>query len=108
MFKKAQLKLFAIITAILLAIFIAVLGSINIIMQAVMQRQSKDVLRKIAAGVEYDEKTSRFNITRPENFGQNPQEEPPSKPEGEPGTDELPPPTTQEDTAASGAVVVVV
>ena len=84
MFRKAQLRLFAIITAILVAIFIAVLGSINIIMQTMMQRQSKDVLKKIAAGVEYDENSSSFVITRPEDFGQKPDDrfgEPPSKPE---------------------------
>ena len=95
MFKKAQLKLFAIITCILLAIFIAVLGSVNIIMQAVMERQSKDVLKKIASGVEYDEKTSRFNITRPENFGQKPENEPPPKPDN----DRIPPSTEEEETS---------
>ena len=107
MFKKAQLKLFAIITCILLAIFIAVLGSINIIMQAVMQRQSKDVLKKIAAGVEYDEKTSHFNISRPENFGQKPEEweeEPPSKPEGQPGTDETVPASEEESSQSTETV----
>lgn len=82
MFKKAQLKVFAIITCILLAIFIAVLGSVNIIMQAVMQRQSKDVLKKIAAGVEYNDTTHQFMISRPENFGKKPvqDEVPPPKP----------------------------
>lgn len=63
MFKKVQLKFFAIITSILLAIFIAVLGSINIIMEAVMQRQSKITLKQIAAGVEYNEATSTFTFT---------------------------------------------
>jgi len=87
MFRKAQLKLFAIITCILLAVFIAVLGSINIIMQAVMQRQSKEVLKKIAVGVEYDEKTSTFTFKPSDNFdpGRNdwrdiPRTESPSKP----------------------------
>ena len=47
MFRKAQLRLFGIITAILLAIFIGVLSSVNLIMGAVMERQSKDVLRQI-------------------------------------------------------------
>lgn len=60
MFKKVQLKFFIMTTSILLAIFIAVLGSINLIMQAVMQRQSKVVLQQIASSVEYDEKTSSF------------------------------------------------
>lgn len=60
MFKKVQLKFFAITTSILLAIFIAVLASINLIMEAVMQRQTKVVLKKIATSIEYDEKTSTF------------------------------------------------
>lgn len=60
MFKKVQLKLFAIITSILLAVFIALLASINLIMEAVMQRQSIVVLRQIASSIEYDEKTSSF------------------------------------------------
>lgn len=104
MFRKAQLKLFAIITSILLAVFIAVLGSINIIMQAVMQRQSKDVLKKIAAGVEYDDRTKTFTITRPEAFGQkydNRFDEPPSKPTGEPGTDETLPASTEEESSTA-------
>ena len=89
MFKKAQLKVFAIITCILLAIFIAVLGSVNIIMQAVMQRQSKDVLKKIAAGVEYNDTTHQFMISRPENFGQKPEKNdpPPPKPTDTTGTE---------------------
>lgn len=78
MFRKAQMKLFAIITCILLAIFIAVLGSINLIMQAMMQRQSLDVLKKIASGVEY---SNGFVITRPEDFGQKSSEPPPKPPE---------------------------
>ena len=86
MFRKAQLKLFAIITCILLAIFVAVLGSINLIMQAMMQRQSMDVLKKIASGVDYS--NNGFVITRPEDFGQKPSEPPPSKPAAEPSSDE--------------------
>ncbi|MBR4627481.1 MAG: hypothetical protein IKO47_07270 [Ruminococcus sp.] len=109
MFRKAQFRLFAIITGILLAVFIAVLGSLNIIMQSVMQRQSKDVLKKIAAGVEYDDNTSSFRITRPEDFGQKPVDEPPFKPGGQPGSDFVPPSTepetvsdtTGEDTTAA-------
>ena len=62
MFKKVQLKFFGIIVSILLAIFIAVLGSINLIMDYLTERQSKNVLEKIAAGVEYDEKTSTFTF----------------------------------------------
>ena len=64
MFKKVQLKFFGIIVSILLAIFIAVLGSINLIMNSLMERQSQNVLEKIAAGVEYDDKTSTFTFKR--------------------------------------------
>lgn len=63
MFRQVQLKFFAIITSILLAVFIVVLASINLIMEAVMQRQSQVVLNQIAAGVEYDDKTSTFTFT---------------------------------------------
>lgn len=69
MFKQVQLKFFAIITSILLAVFIAVLASINLIMEAVMQRQSQIVLNQIAAGVEYDEKISSFTFTPMDDKG---------------------------------------
>lgn len=86
MFKKVQLKFFGIIVSILLAIFIAVLGSINLIMDYLTERQSKNVLEKIAAGVEYDEKTSTFTFKRDfdrmgENFNGN---FPPDKQNSEP------------------------
>lgn len=71
MFKQVQLKFFAIITSILLAVFIAVLASINLIMEAVMQRQSQIVLNQIAAGVEYDEKNSAFTFTPMDDKGHN-------------------------------------
>lgn len=71
MFKQVQLKFFAIITSILLAVFIAVLASINLIMEAVMQRQSQIVLNQIAAGVEYDEKISSFTFTPMDDKGHN-------------------------------------
>lgn len=64
MFRKVQLKFFGIIVSILLAIFIAVLGSVNLIMNAVMERQTKIVLEQIAAGVEYDDKLSTFSFLR--------------------------------------------
>lgn len=67
MFKKAQIKLFAVITSILLAIFIIVLASINIVTNTFMQRQSREVLQQIAYGVEYDEITNTFTFTPPEN-----------------------------------------
>ncbi len=106
MFKKAQLRLFATITAILLAIFVAVLGSVNLITEAVIEKQSNDILAQIAADVEYDDSTGEFmyygkmdnrDPRRDDHF-----EEPPSKPDGQPGTDE--PKTTEESTAPETTV----
>ncbi|MCM1313994.1 MAG: HAMP domain-containing histidine kinase [Prevotella sp.] len=77
MFRQAQLKLFAVITSILLAIFIAVLSSINIVTSSFMQRQSKEVLQKIASGIEYDEKTDTFSFTPPENYDRKHNQIPP-------------------------------
>ena len=68
MFRQAQLKLFAVITSILLAIFIAVLSSINILTNSFMQRQSEAVLKTIASSTEYDEKTDTFSFTPPEDY----------------------------------------
>ncbi|MBD5158794.1 MAG: HAMP domain-containing histidine kinase [Ruminococcus sp.] len=68
MFRQAQLKLFAVITSILLAIFIAVLSSINIVTRSFMQRQSEEVLKTIASSIEYDEKTDTFSFTSPEDY----------------------------------------
>lgn len=65
MFRKVQLKFFGIITAILIAIFIAVLSSVNIIMDALMERQTNVVLRQVAAGVEYNDKTATFTFNNP-------------------------------------------
>ncbi|MGN0575525.1 MAG: ATP-binding protein [Ruminococcus sp.] len=76
MFKKVQLKFFLMTTSILLAIFIAVLSSINIIMQAVMQRQSKVVLQQIASSVEYNEKTSSFTYHPEPDKNEKPPKEP--------------------------------
>ena len=76
MFKKVQLKFFLMTTSILLAIFITVLSSINIIMQAVMQRQSKVVLQQIASSVEYDEKTSSFTYHPEPDENEKPPKEP--------------------------------
>lgn len=84
MFEKAHLKLFGIIASILVAVFIALLGSVNIITKAVMQRQSQQVLRQIAEGVEYDDKTSTFTFVRPESFDDRRDDKPPSKPDNEP------------------------
>ncbi|MDE6034629.1 MAG: HAMP domain-containing histidine kinase [Ruminococcus sp.] len=68
MFRQAQLKLFAVITSILLAIFIAVLSSINIVTRSFMQRQSEEVLKKIAISTEYDDITDTFSFTPPEEL----------------------------------------
>jgi signal transduction histidine kinase len=73
------------ITAILLAIFIAVLSSINIILDTVMERQTKEVLQEVASSVEYDQNISDFTILRPygdewEKFGYFDYNEPPPKP----------------------------
>ncbi|MDO4862804.1 MAG: HAMP domain-containing sensor histidine kinase [Ruminococcus sp.] len=89
MFRKVQLKFFGIITSILLAIFIAVLGSINIIMDTVMEHQTKIVLEQVAAGVEYDGVSKQFFIERPDDenwqkFDDFPRTEPPSKPSEKP------------------------
>ncbi len=65
MFKKVQMRFFGIVISILLTVFIALLVSINLIMEAVMQRQSKVVLRQIASGIEYDDSTSTFTYYRP-------------------------------------------
>lgn len=96
LFRKVQLKFFGIITSILLAIFIAVLGSINIIMDTVMEHQTKIVLEQVAAGVEYDGMTKRFFIERPDDenwqrFDDYQRTEPPSKPDMKPSDA----PTTQ-------------
>lgn len=66
MFRKVQLKFFGIITSILIAIFIGVLSSINIIMDVLMERQTKVVLQQVASGVEYNDSTSTFTFTNPE------------------------------------------
>ena len=84
MFRKAQLKLFAIIAGILLAVFIAVLGSINLIMKFVMENQSRSALKQIAASVEYDDTAMEFYYTPPGN-----ESEPPKDPRNDHG--EVPP-----------------
>ncbi|HAP78832.1 MAG TPA: hypothetical protein DCQ78_01330, partial [Ruminococcus sp.] len=62
MFRRVQIRFVVITMSIILAIFIAVLGSVNVIMQTVMQRQSQSVLKKIATNIEYNEKTSVFSF----------------------------------------------
>lgn len=65
MFRKVQLKFFGIITAILIAIFIGVLSSVNIIMNALMEHQTKVVLEQVATGVEYNTQTASFTFKNP-------------------------------------------
>ncbi len=65
MFRKVQLKFFGIITAILIAIFIALLSGINIIMDVLMERQTNIVLEQVASGVEYNSETQKFTFTNP-------------------------------------------
>ena len=62
MFRRVQIRFVIITMSIILAIFIAVLGSVNVIMQTVMQKQSQSVLTKIATNIEYNEKTSVFSF----------------------------------------------
>lgn len=83
MFKKAHLRLFSIITCILVAVFGALLGSINLITEAVVQNQSQQVLKQIAEGVEYNDVTSTFTFTKPEDRDRR-EDVPPSKPDDEP------------------------
>jgi len=61
-FKKVQLRFVMITMSIILVIFITVLGSINVIMHTMMQRQSEEILRKISLNIHYDEKTSVFSF----------------------------------------------
>ncbi|MDE5946192.1 MAG: GHKL domain-containing protein [Oscillospiraceae bacterium] len=75
MFKKVQLRFVAITMSIMLAIFVAVLGSINVIMQTIAQRQSKVILSKIAVNIKYDEKTSMFTFIPDDNFKPEKKEE---------------------------------
>lgn len=112
MFRKAQLKFFSIIISILIVIFTAVLGSINIIMKAVMERQSRTVLKQIATGVEYDDATSTFTYLHPDfdDFDHNKHgDEPPPKPKEEttekntePSDPKTEPSTSEETTEPSG------
>lgn len=109
MFRKAQLKFFSIIISILLVIFTAILGSINIIMKVVMESQSRTVLKQIAAGVEYDDATSTFTYIHPDFDDPDHNkhiEEPPPKQKEEPSekntkpSDEKTEPSSEEDTTS--------
>ena len=84
LFRKLQLKFFGIITSILLAIFIGVLGSINIIMDTVMEHQTKVVLEQVAAGVEYDSNVKTFTFQPPDGKFRDENIQPPYKPDEQP------------------------
>ena len=99
MFRKAQMKLFSMIVSILLAVFIALIGSINVITKEVMRGQSKEVLMQIASGIEYNDKNSTFTYTKPvEQKGEKRDKggNPPAKPSetAKPATTEAPTTTT--------------
>ena len=71
MFRKVQLKFFGIITAILIAIFIGVLSSVNIIVDALIEHQTKGVLEQVASGVEYNTQTATFTFKNPNPMRQD-------------------------------------
>ncbi|SHM74314.1 ATP-binding protein [Ruminococcus flavefaciens] len=101
MFKKAQMKLFTMIVSILLAVFVALIGSINVITKAIMRGQSKEVLMKIAAGTEYDDNIAEFKFTPP--TGSEPKEEKKSSKEKKPLETRPADPTTTEKPSATEA-----
>jgi len=101
MFRKAQMRLFSLIVSILLAVFIALIGSINVITKEVMRGQSKEVLMQIATGIEYNDKNSTFTYTNPVEMKNEKREKnnnPPPKP-----SKEASPTTTEEATTSSAA-----
>ncbi|MBR1824208.1 MAG: HAMP domain-containing histidine kinase [Ruminococcus sp.] len=102
MFRKAQLKLFSVITCILLAVFIGLLGSVNIITQEVMSRQSEYILEQIAAGIEYNDKEMRFTLSKPDGYEPRKNDiwknTPPEKPTNSNGEKEEPPEETTSTT----------
>ncbi|MDE6834435.1 MAG: HAMP domain-containing histidine kinase [Ruminococcus sp.] len=100
MFRQAQLKLFTVITSILLAIFIAVLSSINILTSSFMQRQSEEVLKTIASSTEYDEKTDTFSFSPPEDFHKKHNQIPPPEKNQPPVTT-----TTTENTTITETTI---
>ena len=80
MFNKAQMKLFGMIVSILLAVFIALIIGINVITEAVMSEESKEVLQDIAASLGYDEKKASFYLTSSDVPWQGSNSNPPPKP----------------------------
>lgn len=101
MFRKAQMKLFTMIVSILLAVFIALISSINVITKAVMRGQSKEVLMQIAAGTEYNDKELKFMFTPPDNG------EPRNDRPAEPPKKETEPATTTTETETSAVLTTV-
>lgn len=100
MFRKAQMKLFSMIVSILLAVFIALIGSINVITKYVMRGQSKEVLMKIAAGTEYDDVHSKFTFTPPDDGHRENKHSEAAPPKPVVTTTEETAPTTQKPTTA--------
>lgn len=101
MFRKAQMKLFSMIVSILLAVFILLISSINVITKAVMRGQSKEVLMQIAAGTEYDDSIAEFKFTPP--TGSEPKEERKSNKDKKPLETKPVDPTTTEKPSATEA-----
>ncbi|WP_080770490.1 sensor histidine kinase [Ruminococcus flavefaciens] len=102
MFRKAQMKLFSMIVSILLAVFIALIGSINVITKEVMRGQSKEVLMQIAAGIEYNDKNSTFTYTKPAE-PKNERHEKADVPPPKPAESQAKPTTTETATTSSSA-----
>lgn len=95
MFRKVQLKFFGIITAILIAIFIGVLSSVNIIVDALIEHQTKGVLEQVASGVEYNTQTATFTFKNPNPMRQDKRgDKNPIPPENEKPTSAVPKVTT--------------
>ena len=109
MFRRAQMKLFSMIAGILLAVFILIIISINVMTKFVMRGQSKDVLMQIAASIEYDDQAQNFEFTPPSGSGEQKEEkrtEPPQKPtetQTEEKTDSTEAPSTTEKPTSSEA-----
>lgn len=103
MFRKAQMKLFSLIVNILLAVFIALIGSINVITKEVMRGQSREVLMQIASGIEYNDKNSTFTYTKPVELKGEKRDKssiPPQKP-----SETVKPTTTEAPTTTTATTV---
>ena len=80
MFNKAQMKLFGMIVSILLAVFIALIIGINVITEAVMSEESKEVLQDIAANLGYNEEKHEFYFDSRDTANDGRNNNPPPKP----------------------------